>query len=154
MAGREDAREARQFFTADVPFWNTAIMAGLVAVGWTAFVLLTWSGRSSLVALSLGLPLLVAFTWLWTAPRSLWLEGDVLVCKELWREQRLRVSDIRTVKATWVPYKGQDLHFIGRAQDIRLLSLGAETEPLRFEMGQRLIANGPSVLEDGKARQR
>jgi hypothetical protein len=128
-------------------------MAALVVVGWAVFVLLSpWPNSLRLLAFALGAPLVAPLAWLWAPPRTLWLEGDVLVAKELWREQRLPLREVRSAKSRWMPYKGKNLVFVGRGQRIEVVSLGEDTEPLRFEVGRRLLNNGPSVLEDQGAR--
>jgi hypothetical protein len=153
MVSSEPEGAARQFVAEDVPVGNTLMMITLVVAGWSVLVLMSsWTGSVRLLAFGLGAPLLAVLAWLWAPPRRLWLEQDVLVAKEPWREQRLPLREVRSARTRWMPYKGQDLVFVGRGQTIRLLSLGEDTAALRFELGRRLLNNGPSVLEDRGAR--
>jgi hypothetical protein len=120
-------------------------MVGLAVSVWLVLVLLSFDRTSRLAALCAGAPLVALGAWVVSGP---WLEADALVVKELWRERRLPLREIGSVTTRWVPYKGQDLVLIGRGRSLSLVCLTEDTQPLRFELGRRLQANGPSVLED------
>jgi hypothetical protein len=140
--------EGRSFVTADVPVSSTIALAVMGLLGWSVLVLLGSDGGARLAALASGAPVVVGLAWLVSPPRTLWIEDDALVVAQRWRTQRLPVPEIGSVRRNWIPYKGYELEFVGRDRSISLLTLDRHSEPLRHELGRRVVRNGPSVLED------
>jgi hypothetical protein len=134
--------------TPDVPVSSTVTLALMGLLGWWVLVLLGTDGGARLAALASGAPVVIGLAWLASPPRTLWLEDDVLVVTQRWRTQRLPVGDIGSVRRNWIPYKGYELEFVGPGRSISLLTLDRHTEPLRHELGRRVVRNGPSVVDD------
>lgn len=134
--------------TPDVPVSSTITLALMGLLGWGVLVLLSADGGARLAALASGAPLVIGLAWLASPPRTLWLEGDALVVSRRWRTERLPLHDIGSVRRNWIPYKGYELEFVGSGRSISLLTLDRHTEPLRHELGRRVVRNGPAVLED------
>jgi len=99
------------------------------------------------------LRLAVAAAWrlLRPGPREPFLEDDVLVGWGSARLVRLPLSEVRHVTTDWTPYVGAELVVSGDGRYVRI-RLDPATERLRRDVGQRVVRNGPSVVETTDVR--